>query len=167
MFIFILLSILASKIYKNLQDAINSIDWDGWITLKKRYIFAQKHAVNSLNIRENQDSRNALLSGIESIFCEEDVLSDLAKKYTEKNDSDVISEIEDEASKIPDKEFVKNICIQGILNKFYETYKEWRTRIVPSKIAQIICDHIEGLYPFGKLLHIIDVEGKVNVYSDI
>lgn len=157
---------LASKIYKKLQAAINNIEHYGWTTLKRRYIFARKLAADSLNIQKNGDNSNALVSGIEDIFWsgDNDVFS-LIKRYTRKDDTETkefISEIEDEANKISDKEFTLNICTQGILNEFFKEYKEWRMRTFPSKLVQIICDYIEELNPSSKsLLYIHDIsEGK-------
>lgn len=135
-----------------------------------KYIFARKLSVGFLRIREDEDNENALVAYIESILYEEGSLSDIAKKYAEINDSGVdnlVSEIKYEASKISDKVFIYNIRSQKILDKFFEEYKEWRTQIFPSKMARIICEYVEGLYPSNLVLHVVDIEGNDSIFKNI
>lgn len=158
--IFSLIFILASKIPEKFQVVIDNIDHDGWVALKKRYIFARKHVIDFLNPKENDSN---IGSYIENVFQDEEKdLFNLIKKCTEKTDSEVheiISRIEDQM--IPDKELV-SICNQEIiLDKFFKEYKEWRTQILPSKLKQAICDFIGELHSSNNILHINDiVEGE-------
>lgn len=102
---------------------------------------------------------------------EEGDLYNLVKKCTGENDPTVrkfVSEIEDEASKVSDKEFIGKICTQEIFKEFFKRYKEWRTHVVPARLVQIVCEYIEELHPAGRLLHIVDiVEGRHYAYLKI
>ncbi|RHZ79713.1 hypothetical protein Glove_141g84 [Diversispora epigaea] len=152
------ISIKSSKIHEKFQTKIDKIDHDGWIGLKKRYIFAQKH-VKSLNLLEGDI---LYIPCIEKVVLDEEVnLLNLVKKYSKKNDSVVcefISEIENETIAIADKEFVRTIHTEKFLNMFFEKYKEWRKLILPIKLRQIFYDYIEKLQPPDNLLHIIELE---------
>ncbi|RHZ89869.1 hypothetical protein Glove_9g267 [Diversispora epigaea] len=146
------ISIKSSKIHEKFQSAVDNIDYHGWIELKKLYILVQNHA-KFLNLQENE--KNVIFRNKKS------GLFDLVKNYTQKNDSEVrefISEIEAETSKIPDKEFIRTIHDHDheFSNEFFEKYKEWRTKALPNKLKQIICDCIE--HPSENILHIIDIE---------
>lgn len=163
MLIIILIYFSVIENAQKLKAVIDNIDHSGWIALKKRYIFAQRHITNSH--KGNDKNLDAIIEN--TLQDEERDLFELVKKCTEKTDLEIqkiISEIEDEAIKISDKEFV-SICDKEILlNKFYKEYKEWRIQIFPSKLKQVICDFIEELHHSDNVLYVIDiVEGKNSI----
>ncbi|RHZ89868.1 hypothetical protein Glove_9g264 [Diversispora epigaea] len=158
------ISIKFTKIREKLQAIVNEIGYDDWKKSKERYIFAKNYVIDQNN-KMNPLPLKMCNEKIEEIyFSQRSDLFFLVRDYTGKKDAeveDLIKKIENEANNTSNKEFVQNIYSQKIFDVFLKKYKKWKKLIFPFKLVQILCEHIEELYPSGKLLRVNFIEEKM------
>ncbi|CAB5380453.1 unnamed protein product [Rhizophagus irregularis] len=129
------------KITSKLEDIVNYIEYLPWVNLKRRFIFAR----NFCEKNAENNTHEALLDPkklfLEIFFDKEVDLRNLVDKYNSSNwwMSSIVQKIRDEASNIPDCQFVKYTFQEvKIANAFYDEYVNWRKECFPNKVKGVL-----------------------------
>lgn len=124
-----------------MEDIVNYIEYLPWVNLKRRFIFAR----NFCEKNAENNTHEALLDPkklfLEIFFDKEVDLRNLVDKYNSSNwwMSSIVQKIRDEASNIPDCQFVKYTFQEvKIANAFYDEYVNWRKECFPNKVKGVL-----------------------------
>ncbi|RIA83800.1 hypothetical protein C1645_833247 [Glomus cerebriforme] len=128
------------KIISKLNDIINNIGYPPWVNLKRRFVFARDFC--SKNSENNTHEPLLDQKQLEIFFDETVDIINLVEKHKTNwwsSPYSIVQKIKEEASRISDDQFVKDILQDDqIANAFYTEYVNWRKGPLINRVKEVL-----------------------------